>query len=180
MQLLNNIKATLAKKAIENVLKEQKRNTFFPNITEVKSILILFESEENEKNKLIRSFISELKEQGKKVWVWGYIDKKDSQTAVLPDFRLFANKELNIIDIPKANLREEFMLTNHELVIDLTTTPCTPIDYLLAISLAPFKISKYKPYKGIADLMIEIKEGDDEAFLFKQILFYLNNIQSKN
>ena len=183
MGLLTDIKQAFAKKAIEKVLREQERNTFFPDINEVKSILILFESEENEKNKSIREIISKLREQGKKVSVWGYVNKKDSETAVLRDFRLFANKEINFINLPKIALREEFLLSNYELVIDLTIKPCTPIDYLLASSLASFKVSRYKPYKGIADFMIELKEeenDEDEAFLFKQILFYLNNIQAKN
>lgn len=180
MSLLENIKNTLAKRAIEKVLKEQKRTTVFRNLEEVKSILILFESEENEKNRTIRKIIANLRENGKKVSVWGYVDKKDSVTAVLPDFRLFANKEINIIDIPKPMLREEFLLNSYDMIIDLTTASCIPVDYLLAIATAPFKVARYKPYKGIADLMIDIKEYEDEAYLFEQIIFYLNSIQAKN
>ncbi len=109
MAILENIKKYLAVKSIQKVLANQDRESHYPDFSSTKSLLILFESEENEKNKFIRSIVSDLKNQGKKVTVWGYLDKKVTETAVLPDFRLFCNSELNFFKIPKPLLTEEFI-----------------------------------------------------------------------
>lgn len=180
MLFINNIKQFLAEKSINKVLSSQERETHFPNYKSIKSILILFKSEENEKNPFIRKIISELKEEGKKVTVWGYVDKKEVETPILPDFRLFGNSEINFYDIPKSLMVNEFTHMQYDMVIQMTISDVIPLDYLMAKAHSPFKVSRIKPYKGIADFMIKINESEDDLFLYNQIMHYLKSIQAKN
>lgn len=180
MAILENIKKYLAVKSINKVLSTQERNSYYPDFKSIKTILILFRSEENEKNKFIREIIADLKNQGKKVTVWGYLDKKETVTAVLPDFRLFSNSELTFYKIPKPLLAEEFTNVEYDMVIQLANEDIFPLDYLLASANSQFKVSKSKPYKGISDFMIEVDESADEVFLYNQILFYLESIKAKS
>lgn len=180
MSFIQNIKDYFANKNIKKVLAFQNRHIYYRDFKSVKTILILFKSDDEENNSFVRDIISDLKNQGKKVTAWGYLDKKDSEAAVLPDFRLFGNKELSFYKIPNKLLTEEFLLSDYDMVIQLCRSDIYPLDYLLAQAKAPFKVSKYKSYKGIADLMIQIDDSSDETYLFNQILFYLNSIQAKN
>lgn len=180
MTFLENLKRYLAIKSINKVLSTQDRNSYYPDFKSIKTILILFRSEENEKNKFIREIIANLKNQGKKVTVWGYLDKKETITAVLPDFRLFSNSELTFYKIPKSILTEEFTNIEYDMVIQLCNEDIYSLDYLLAKANSQFKVSKNKPYKGISDFMIEVDESADDVFLFNQILFYLESIKAKN
>lgn len=180
MKVIDNIKEHLAEKSIKKVLAFQNRHTYYPDFKTIKNILILFKSEDNEKNKFIRDIISDFKNQGKKVTAWGFLDKKDCNAAVLPDYRLFGTKELTYYNIPNQTLTDEFLIGEYDIVIQLCATDIYALDFLLAQAKAPFKVSKAKPYKGISDFMISLDETADEEFLYNQILFYLNNIQAKN
>ena len=180
MRLLENIKKYFAIKSINKVLASQVRNSYYPDFKSIKSILILFKSDEDEKNIFIREIIADLKSQGKKITVWGYLDKKVTETAILPDFRLFCNSEMTFYNIPKLLLTEEFTHVEYDMVIQITNADVFPLDYLLAQAKSPFKVSKVKPYKGISDFMIEVDESADDVFLFNQIFFYLKSIQAKN
>lgn len=179
MSFLENIKKYLAVRSIDKVLLTQKRNSYYPDFKSIKSILILFKSEENEKNKFIREIIADLKNKGKKVTVWGYLDKKVTETAVLPDFRLFSNSELTFYKIPTPLLTDEFTHVEYDMVILLSNMDILPLDYLLAQANSQFKVSKTKSYKGISDFMINVDESADEDYLYKQILFYLESIKAK-
>lgn len=180
MSFIQNIKNYFAVKNIKKVLAFQNRHVYYPDFNSIKTVLILFKSEDDEKNTFVRDVISDLKEKGKKVTVWGYLDKKDSEAPVLPDFRLFVNKDLSFSTIPNKVLTDEFLLSEYDMVIQLCCEDIYALDYLLAQAKAPFKVSKYKDYKGIADLMIQLDDESDETYLFNQILFYLNSIQAKN
>ncbi len=175
----NKIKNFFAEKSIRKVLTVQKRESYYPDFKSIKSILILFKSEDNEKNPQIRKIIASLKEEGKKVTVWGFVDKKEIETAVLPEFRLFCASELNWYKIPKAALVNEFLTTSYDMVIQIINTDVYSLDYLLAQAEAPFKVSRMKPYKGIADFMIHMNESENELFLYEQIMHYLKSIQAK-
>lgn len=198
MKFVDNLKDYLAQKSIRKVLAFQNRHIYYPDFKSIKNILILFESDYNEKNKFIRSIVADLKAQGKKVTVWGYLDKKETSAAVLPEYRLFANKELTFYGIPNPQLIEEFLIGEYDMVIQLSVNDIYALDFLLAQAKAPFKVSKVKEqYKGISDFMIaldvpqesEIQEVDEDApavepvdakFLYEKIIFYLNSIQAKS
>ncbi len=179
MEIIQKIKSFLAARQIKRVVA-QARLTHFPDFEQVKNILILFQSDENEENKLIRNMVASLKEMGKKTVAWGYVDKKEIKTPIMPDFRLFANKDISFFGVPSLELKNEFLVGKYDITILLTTSDIVPLDYFFALSKSPFKASKTKTVKGISDFMIELDPKQDEQFLFDQILFYLQSIQAKN
>ncbi len=180
MKIINDLKDYLAKKQIKKVLAFQNRNTYYPDFKSVKCILILFKSEEDEKNPFIRKVISDLKNGGKKVCVWGLLEKDEPKTPLLPDFRLFGKSELGFARIPNKELTDEFMNSEYDMVIQLYNKENYALDYLLAQARSQFKVSAYKPYKGIADLMIGIDPEAEVEFLYEQIMHYITSIQAKS
>ncbi len=58
----------------------QEREKRFMNYNDIKSVLILYESELSEKNKKIKAILKSLQEDGKKVTLCGYVKKKKSES----------------------------------------------------------------------------------------------------
>ncbi len=179
MSFTQNIKNKLAVRAIRKVLERQNRKTHFADFKSVKSVLILFEADSEDKNFYVKNCVKELEGLGKKVFAWGYLNQKEIVSPVFPQCRLFANKDLSFAGVPNDALLNEFAQVPCEMVILLSVHDVLPLDFLLAVSKAPFKVSKTKPYKGITDFMIELNKASTESFLYKQILFYLENIKGK-
>ncbi|MDR1679007.1 MAG: hypothetical protein LBR81_04440 [Prevotellaceae bacterium] len=179
MSLIQKIKNYLADRQIKKVLSTQKRVGVYPDFDKVKTILILFKSDLNEKNLFVRTIMEDLKKHGKKVSAWGLIDKKDTELPVFIDYRLITSKELSFNGLPNDSIAGELAHTEYDMVIQLCCDDLLALDYLLAVARSPFKISKLKPYKGISDFMLEINEKADEKYMLEQILFYLNSIQPK-
>ncbi len=180
MAIINNLKDYLAKKQIKKVLKVQDRNTYYPDFKSVETVLVLFKSDDDEKNPFIRKVISDLKSGGKKVCVWGLLDKVEPETPLLPEYRLFGESELSFSKVPNKELTDEFLNSEYDIVIQLLNEENYALDYLLAQSRSQFKVSAHKTYKGIADLMIGVDVEADVEFLYEQIMHYLTSIQAKN
>lgn len=179
MQIVENVKSYLAKRAIKKSLLGVEREVAFPNYKDVKSILLLFVSDDNEKNVFVRNIISKFREEGKKVVAWGYVDKKEPETAILPDFRLFAKSELTKYGIPTEVLADEIQNGTYDMTIQLVMGENFALDYLLIKANSTFKVAPLKSLKGIADFMIDLPEDSDEEYLYKQILHYLKSIHAK-
>ena len=65
-----------------------KRESKYHSFADTRTILILFESEYQERHTQVKQLIKELQKEGKEVTAWGYVDKKQAVTAVLRDFRV--------------------------------------------------------------------------------------------
>lgn len=179
MTLFNNLKEYLAKKKIRKALS-QAREVHYPDFKKVKTMLLLFETDENGKNEIVSNAMKNLQRDGKQVSAWGFIPVKQPDIVELFGYTLFGINQLTFAQLPNHTLLSKFKRESYDMVLVLTTRDIYPLDYLLAVAKSPFKVSKTKPYKGISDFMIELDKSKNEQFLFDQILFYLNSIQAKD
>src|ERR1035437_4943528 len=97
MKKLNNYLFKLRAMKFLNTSVRERR---FVSYDKAKTVLILFESDFSEKNLVIRKLISSLQQDGKKVSAWGFVDKKEVTTAILPDFRILHNKQTDFFQKP--------------------------------------------------------------------------------
>ncbi|MBQ5778663.1 MAG: hypothetical protein IIW13_01595 [Paludibacteraceae bacterium] len=177
-----NLKKYIAKKII---LKEIEKQTSihsygFCPLSSVKTVLLLAESDEDEKNQELHAFKEQLKAEGKKVIVWAFANKKEILSPIFPEFRLFSLSDLSWFGLPKCELVDQFEAIETDLVISLDMNDSLVLDFLLAKSKAKMKVSKEKGMKQIANFMLSIGKDDNRKYFFEQVLFYLNSIQTKN
>ena len=159
----------------------QPREVSFPDMSRVKNVLVLYESDIVEKNIQLKQLIKELKQNGLTVVSWGYVDKKAASTAILLGSRVLAQQDLNIFGAPKKHLMQEISQQQFDLLIDLTLQPVMPLQYVALKANAAFKVARQtyeKPY--IHDLLLKIDNCQDAAQLFDQIMYYLNQIHSND
>lgn len=180
MSILKNVKRFFAKREISKAIKANKRTARFPKYSDVKSVMLLFRSDVEEKNARIKEYAKKIEADGKKVYMWGIIDKKEAEATQRAEYRLFGDSELNEFDLPCNKLVEEFRNNSYDMMIALYCNEELALDYLLSHGRADFKVSAYKEEGAVSDLMIAIQDSKDEEYLLNQILFYVRNVQSKD
>ena len=180
MSLISKIKHHFAVKELKKAITSRRRRAIFPAYSDVKSVLILFKSDKDETNESIRNCGRLFEQDGKKVYYWGLIDKKEPVSAIRQEYRLFGLKELNEFGLPNKNLIDELRIYDYDIVIAAYLTEELALDYLLANSRSKFKASVSKKYVQLSDLMIATNSDTDELELTRQILFYIKGIQSKD
>ena len=180
MSILKNIKRFFAKREISKSIKVNKRGAHFPKYSDVKTVMLLFRSDVDEDNSKMKKYAKKLEADGKKVYMWGVIDKKEAESTQRAEYRLFGESELNEYDLPCDKLVDEFRNNSYDMMIALYCNEELALDYLLSHGRADFKVSAYKEEGAVSDLMIAVQEGKDEEYLLNQILFYVRNVQSKD
>ncbi len=188
--MFENIINYVFKKRAQKHLKNQIRNKQFVNYDKAKSILLLFESNYSEKNVETKKIIQYLLKDGKRVTAWGFVDKKQIISAAYPEYRILHPKDLDIFKRPKSQLLQELLQNEYDLIIDISNRRIFPLDYLVLYANAKCKTGMKKCNLNLYDFAVDIEnhlianeievEDLEFSFLFKQILFYLKNIQTND
>ena len=69
-----------------------------------------------------------------------------------------------------------YIKKEYDILINLSDSNCIPIKYLVASSLAHFKIGKFEKGYEIYDLMIKLDNDKGSKRLMQEIKYYLNLI----
>ena len=186
--ILNNY---LFNRRAQKYLNETPRIHRFVNYDKAKTILILFESDYAEKNPNIHKIIEQLQKDGKKVSAWGFINKKEIETAIFPDFRILHHKQTDFFHKPLASFINELKFVDYDLLIDLSLKQLIPLEYLALYAIASFKTGMRKTEIPVFDFVLDIEKATsasdstetaesqvDEIYLYNQIIFYLKHIQT--
>ena len=160
--------------------KHHKKATAFPAWDKVNTVLLLFESDLTEKNLQVKQLVKELQQQGKDVTAWGYVDNKNTISAILRDYRILSRHDTNLFNKPKEAHLKDLRRMHFDLVIDLSLNSLLTLRYLLLFADADFKAGRQTEEPYLADFMVITGDNDDPAFLFDQIIFYLKNIKSSD
>lgn len=173
-----------AKSLLQNYPREKR----FVNYNNAKTILLLFESDYNEKNPRIRRIIKSLVNDGKKVMAWGYVEKKEIKTAILPDFRILHQKDADFFGKPLTAFMNELEQMHFDLLLDLTMNEIIPLQYISLFSNVYCKAGNKQNELKMYDFVIDISAVNDNdaenlieldaAYIYDQIIFYLKKIQT--
>jgi hypothetical protein len=189
--MIGNLNSYLFNKRAREYIKLTPREHRFVNYRKAKTILLLFESDYTEKNQYIHRIISQMQQDGKKVTAWGFIDKKEIVTAIYPDFRILHHKQTDFFHRPLESFINELQYSEFDLLIDLSTRPIIPLQYLALYAIASFKTGLRKTDLPIYDFVLDIgkmpvetestelsESTAEETYLYNQIIFYLKSIQT--
>ena len=160
--------------------KNKKQSCAFPHWEDVRTVLLLFESDLTEKNLQIKQLVKELQQEGKEVTAWGFVDAKNALSAILRDYRILARRDTNLFHKPKEAHLRDLSHIHFDVVIDLSMHDILPLRYLMLLSRAGFKAGRQTQEPYLADFMVAVDEAADPAFLYDQILHYIKNIQSND
>ena len=88
----------------------------------------------------------------------------------------FYLKDLNWYYKPQNYIIDNFITKEYDILINLCDSSCIPIKYLVASSIAKFKIGQHEKDYEIYDLMISLNEYDTIDKLMTEIKHYLHII----
>ncbi len=204
---MKRIKNYIFRKRSEKFLRNDKRIKRYVNYSSAKTILLIFESDHNEKNLYIRQIIKQLSRDGKKVFARGYLNSKQSVTPSMPGFTIYNRQSFDWLGQPKEPLMREMNEQEYDMLIDLNLNELTPLKYISLFSNAAMKAGQSSTERNLMlDFSIqkpeeeakEEKEGDENSdkiellnlneafyhkkqkFMFEQLIFYLKRIETKD
>lgn len=182
MQFIEDIKKKVGKWVFKRELKINKRKKEVCNLESAKSIGILYDASSEEQINLVRPFVSFFFDLKKDVKALGFVNAKELSYYHVPklQYDFFYKKDLNWYYKPQNYIIDNFIKKEHDILINLTDSSVIPIKYLVASSLAHFKIGIYEENYEIYDLMISLTDDRSQQKLMDEIKHYINLINKKN
>lgn len=168
--------------------KQPERNPRFPHLDRPLKIMIIYESDVLERNDSIKSIRQDLLRRQMDVTMWGYVEKKEILTLILPQSRILGQNDYNWMGKPRDYVINDLQTEHYDLLIDLTTRPLLPLRYIAMYTDADFKVG-LNLGEGVHDMLISLpdfspeqgEEAEIEAsWLFNQIMGYLTTIKSND
>lgn len=165
--------------------KQPAREARFPHMDQPLKIILIYESDVLERNDNIKTIRQELLRNQMDTTMWGFVEKKEIQTLILPQSRILGLNDYNLLDKPREDVLKDLQSEHYDLLIDLTTRPLLPLRYLALFTDADFKVG-LNLGEGIHDMLISLPDLDAEqakpeaTWLFNQIMRYLTTIRSND
>ena len=178
MQVLEDFKHKIGQWVFQRDLRINKRLKEVISLEKAKSIGILYDATNTEQIKRIEPFVKYFFELKKEVKALGYVNKKKLDDCHIPklNYDFFYLKDLNWYYKPQNYIIENFIKKEYNILINLSDSNCIPIKYLVASSLAHFKIGQFEEGYEIYDLMIKLDKEKGKERLMEEIKHYLNLI----
>ena len=167
------------------VKKQEPRDPRFPHLDRPLKIMLIYESDYLERNDAIKTIRQDLLKRQMDVTMWGYVEKKEITTLILPQSRILGLADYNLLGKPRDYVLEDLTKEHYDLLLDLTTRPLLPLRYIAMYTHADFKVG-LNLGEGIHDMLISLPDLDTEqakpeaSWLFDQIMRFLTTIKSND
>lgn len=145
------------------------------NLSEMKSVGLLFNAQTDEQINEIKRVAHQLEGQQKQVTLLGFIPvlKKD----VTPSFPFFTRKDVSFSQVPGGDAVRTFTKQSFDLLIVIPFAGFSPFTYITMVSAAQLKAGQYdEQSSAIYDFMIKQDAGDSTRHFIDKLLSYLQQI----
>lgn len=178
MQFIEDFKQKVGKWVFQRELKSNKRTKEVCNLDNAQSIGILYDATSEEQLKIVKPFVSYFFDLKKDVKALGYVNSKQLSFHHTPklQYDFFYQKDLNWYYKPQNYIIDNFVKKEYDILINLCDSSIIPIKYLVASSIAHFKIGIHEENYEIYDLMISLKDDKSLEKLMHEIKHYINLI----
>ena len=87
--------------------KQPTREVRFPHMDQPLKIIVLYESDVLERNDNIKTIRQELLRQQMDTTMWGFVEKKEIQTLILPQSRILGLNDYNLFGKPREEVLKD-------------------------------------------------------------------------
>ena len=180
MHFIEDIKQNIGQWVFQQELKTNKRLKSVCNLNDSKSIGILYDATSEDQIKEIQPFVAYFFDLKKDVKALGYVNARELSYCHTPklQYDFFYQKDLNWYYKPQNYIINNFVKKEYDILINLCDSSIIPIKYLVASSIAHFKIGKHEEGYEIYDLMISLKDDKSIEKLMNEIKHYINLINN--
>jgi hypothetical protein len=154
--------------------KVQSQHRVF-SYTNASSLALLFDASKPENMEPVKKYHQQLRNLNKKVYLLCYIHKERPGESLVFDY--LTRRNLNWCFVPEEGKTNDFINQRFDLLINLCTEECLPLEYLSALSNSIYRVGRFIPDKTFCfDLMIQMNEKKDVNYLIEQVEHYLKMI----
>ena len=172
---------------LKNDFRKPEDNAIACNLSNAKSIGIIYNATKLEDFNIVKDFVIRLKENCPLVKAMGFVDNKELEDFHIQplEFSFFCNNDLNWYFKPNEDSVKDFVKIEFDILIDLNLDENLAVRFVLAESTALFKTGRYCSIDpNYYDLMIRMpiinhddNDDDDQQnpldLLIKQTEHYL-------
>jgi hypothetical protein len=179
MKLIEDIKNYTGRWQLERELKQKKVKRKRIPFNQVNHIGIVYDAENKENEVLVTQYANELRAEGKKVFMMGYVNQQQLPPTkkFMLNSEFFWKEKLNGINLPIKGNIGQFLQLEFDLLLNLYFEPVLPMQAMAAYSQAKYRVaSNIEGGLDYYDAMIDIGPNKDLSLLIKQIDFYLRAI----
>jgi len=165
----------LLRRKIKKIIKHSEREKAYHNLKEIKSVLVLFDTENFDD---ASQFIQQLKKMGKKIKAFAYKDKKDTNNYSNISYTIVTDKDMKSESL--ALIVNSLSNDTFDLVVDLTLKENLMLLFVLVSANSSLKVGFYKHALSVHDIVISFAPGMGLTVkeLGKQLIYYLTIISS--
>ena len=168
----------LLRRKIKKILSNSERKKAYLNLKEIKSILVLFDTDNFDG---ASHFIQQMKKMRKKVKAIAFKNKNDTCTYSNISYTFVTEKDMKdlkgetLVQIVNSLADEKF-----DLIVDLSLKENLLLLYILVSANSPLKVGFYKHALSVHDMVISFAPGlvQNVKELGNQLIHYLTIISS--
>lgn len=181
--MIKKIKNYLARYHFFQELSKVQRNRRVVNLAHAKNIGVLYVLRDEDTYREVQQFVLSLKSKDRYVHTLGYIPVKYFPPYIIPTLATdyFGRKEVNWFGKPRSSYVSDFLKRDFDILINLCTEDNFTLQYICGLSKACFKAGPSgEGHTDYYDFMIETGNGISLRDYMKEIIHYLNIINTKN
>ena len=177
-----NLREQIGKRVLKNRMKGHKRETRVYNFETASSAVILFDAQIKNGFHIVKEFRAFLKEKGINCSVYAFMNQKEIPKDMVfwKGYYIITRRNLNWYMKPVGDDMEQFKREDPDILVDFSLEPIIALQFLVQLSSARFKIGSFTEEKNDYDLMINLAEKNDMAFLSDQIVHYVSMLNPSN
>lgn len=177
--MFNKTKHTISKLLLKRQLLSKKKKEIPFSYNDVHEIGLIYNAENPTEANQVLQFANDLKTEGKKVSLLGFINNKlpihENQSNNESTF--FNISDLTFFNLPKSEKVSHFLNQNFDLLLNVYQYNFEILAGLVTISKAKYSVgAQFEFASSVFDLTIDTKANKDVYFLAKQMEFYLKVI----
>ena len=180
MKLIEDIKNFIGRWQLEREVRATIVKHKLVAFNQVNHVGIVYHADLKEHEQLVAKYAADLRAEGKKVFMLGYVDAKQlpHTKKFLLNSEFFWREKLNGINLPIKGNIGQFLHLEFDLLLNLYHEPILPLQAISAYSKAKYRVGAHIP-EGIdyLDAMIDVGPNKDLKYLIEQIDFYLRTIK---
>ena len=167
MKFIDKIKPKIGHFVLNRTLKKIIRIKEVNNFDSAKTLGIVFNATQQNSYECIKNFISFLSEYELQVLALGFVNdnKIPDNYLYYKGFTFFSKKNLNWHFKPNDKDVDKFIDKQFDILIDFSLENYYPVQYIVGLSKAKFKVGRLSEKNNYYDLMIDIEKFKKPNFL---------------
>ncbi len=176
------LKENIGRRVLKKKLKGIERYRHVHNFETAKSVVILFDTGDLDSFAAIKDFRKFIEAKGLQCNTFGYVQQKEIPQQLLfqKNYSFITKRDLNWYQKPSGEVVDAFFSLNPDILFDFTKEVPLELQFLVQLSMAQFKIGCYTEEVNDYDLMINLTNQDDAAYLSEQFKHYVSMLNPSN